>query len=316
MERGGATRRRCPRGRPVRSRIASPATCSRSWRRPRSRPTTSRSTRCCAVDQINGPQTLLAQLSQFQPADTPERLDAWLVADPRATGRTSTPTSTSWPTACASGRTAARIVAERTIDQIKRMQAIADRGGDRPVDVEGGLGGRPGARAGRRAPTSRIRRTAGSSTRSRARTTPRRASSRGSCRSPDGDTLYRHAIRRWTSLDMEPTDVHQVGLDELASIDDERRAIAGAEGFGDGPRRLPREARHGPGEPGPDPGGARRALQRGHRAGGRGRADDVRAAAGGELRGPPGRGVQGARRAVRVLLPAVARPARGPASTT
>jgi uncharacterized protein (DUF885 family) len=31
-----------------------------------------------AVDQINGPQTLLAQLSQFQPADTPERLDAWL----------------------------------------------------------------------------------------------------------------------------------------------------------------------------------------------------------------------------------------------
>ena len=31
-----------------------------------------------SVDQINGPQTMLAQLSQFQPADTPERLDAWI----------------------------------------------------------------------------------------------------------------------------------------------------------------------------------------------------------------------------------------------
>jgi uncharacterized protein (DUF885 family) len=49
---------------------------------------------------------------------------------------------------------------------------------------------------------------------------------------PDGDALYRHAIRRWTSLDMEPSDVHQVGLDELAAINEERRAIAGAEGFG------------------------------------------------------------------------------------
>ena len=52
-----------------------------------------------AVDQINGPQTLLAQVAQFQPADTPERLDAWL-ARIRAYGATSTPTSTSWPTAC------------------------------------------------------------------------------------------------------------------------------------------------------------------------------------------------------------------------
>ena len=29
-----------------------------------------------AVDQIDGPQTLLAQVAQFQPADTPERLEA------------------------------------------------------------------------------------------------------------------------------------------------------------------------------------------------------------------------------------------------
>src|SRR3954463_9524522 len=31
-----------------------------------------------SVDQINGPQTLLAQLRPFQPRGTPARLDAWL----------------------------------------------------------------------------------------------------------------------------------------------------------------------------------------------------------------------------------------------
>ena len=50
---------------------------------------------------------------------------------------------------------------------------------------------------------------------------------------PGGEELYRHAIRSWTTLDMDPRDVHQVGLDELAQIDTERRAIARDEGFGD-----------------------------------------------------------------------------------
>ena len=50
---------------------------------------------------------------------------------------------------------------------------------------------------------------------------------------PGGEALYRHAIRAWTTLDMDPRDIHQVGLDELAMIDDERREIARAEGFGD-----------------------------------------------------------------------------------
>jgi uncharacterized protein (DUF885 family) len=50
---------------------------------------------------------------------------------------------------------------------------------------------------------------------------------------PNGEALYRYAIRSWTTLDMDPRDVHQVGLDELAQIDAERREIARAEGFGD-----------------------------------------------------------------------------------
>ncbi len=76
-----------------------------------------------AVDQINGPQTLLAQIAQFQAADTPERLDAWL-SRLRAYG----PHIDAYVEILAegrrSGRTAARIVTERTIDQLGRLLAV------------------------------------------------------------------------------------------------------------------------------------------------------------------------------------------------
>jgi uncharacterized protein (DUF885 family) len=48
---------------------------------------------------------------------------------------------------------------------------------------------------------------------------------------PDGATRYRMAVRAWTTLDLDPGDLHQVGLDELAAIDNERRAIAADAGF-------------------------------------------------------------------------------------
>ncbi len=183
-----------------------------------------------AVDQINGPQTLLAQLSQFQPADTPERLDAWL-SRIRGYGAYIDAHIDIMADGLRSGRTAARIVADRTIEQISRMQAI-------PIEE---------------AIVPAMSKVASEDDRERVRavvaevaypadrrlldalTGPYHAATReqpGLVSVPDGDTLYRHAIRRWTSLDMEPTDVHQVGLEELASINEERRAIAGAEGFG------------------------------------------------------------------------------------
>jgi uncharacterized protein (DUF885 family) len=48
---------------------------------------------------------------------------------------------------------------------------------------------------------------------------------------PAGAARYRVAIRSWTSLDLDPDQLHQVGLDELAAIDGERRQIAAAAGF-------------------------------------------------------------------------------------
>jgi uncharacterized protein (DUF885 family) len=182
------------------------------------------------VDQMQGPQTLLAQLVQFQPADTPERLEAFL-SRIRGYGAFMDAHLDIMADGLRSGRTAARIVADRTIEQLERILAI-------PIE---------------QAIVPAMAKVAGDAERERVRDAvrevvypadrrllealrgeyyPATREQPGLLSVPDGETLYRHAIRRWTSLDLEPEDVHQVGLDELASINDERRAIAAAEGFG------------------------------------------------------------------------------------
>jgi uncharacterized protein (DUF885 family) len=44
----------------------------------------------------------------------------------------------------------------------------------------------------------------------------------------DGEALYADAIRRHTSLDLSPLEIHQIGLDEIASLEDEYRELGGA----------------------------------------------------------------------------------------
>src|SRR6185369_631481 len=74
------------------------------------------------VDQMGGPQTLLPQITQFQAADTPERLELFMarlhaypkyMADNREILRE----------ALSTGLTAPRIVTLRTIAQLERMLA-------------------------------------------------------------------------------------------------------------------------------------------------------------------------------------------------
>jgi len=183
------------------------------------------------VDQMGGPQTLLPQLCQFQAADTPERLDAFLarlhayptfMADNRELLRE----------ALGSGLTAPRIVAERTIAQIERMLAtpIADAVIPSLVKVASEED-REKIRAVVRdevypADTAFLEALKGEYL----------AASRadnGIWSAPSGDALYATQILRWTTLQLDPDEVHQVGLDELESIEAERRAIARGAGFGD-----------------------------------------------------------------------------------
>ncbi|RPI21865.1 MAG: DUF885 domain-containing protein, partial [Actinobacteria bacterium] len=49
----------------------------------------------------------------------------------------------------------------------------------------------------------------------------------GVCHLPDGEVVYARALHRWTTLPMQAGEVHEVGLSQIAKLEDEYRAIAG-----------------------------------------------------------------------------------------
>ncbi|HLX35507.1 MAG TPA: DUF885 domain-containing protein [Candidatus Limnocylindrales bacterium] len=183
------------------------------------------------VDQMGGPQTLLPQMTQFQGADTPKAFDdfvsrlhgypAYMAANLELMRE-----------AEASGLTAPRIVAERTIAQLERMLAI-------PIDqaiVPSMI--RVSEEDDREAIRQIVKDEVYPADQAfldelkgsyfeKTRTDP------GIWSAPDGDEIYRTQILRWTTLPLEARDIHESGLEELGSIEAERRLISRANGFGD-----------------------------------------------------------------------------------
>lgn len=184
-----------------------------------------------AVDQMAGPQTLLPQLAQFQPADTPERLDRF-VARLRAYREFMAANTELLREAVAVGLTQPRIVAERTINQLERLLSMPVA--DSPVVV----GARVASEADRERVLDVVRevvRPADAAFLEVLRDVYRRASREdpGIWAAPNGDGLYRTQIRSWTTLALDPQELHQIGLEEIEEIESERRVIARAQGFGD-----------------------------------------------------------------------------------
>lgn len=183
------------------------------------------------VDQMGGPQQLLPQLTAFQPVDTPERLEAFL-GRLRAYPAFMEANSDILREALGTGLTAPSIVTERTIAQLERMLAI-------PIDqaiVPGSVQGASDADRERIRETvreyvypadQRFLDTLRGEYRHASREEP------GIWSAPNGEQLYRTQIRRWTTLDMDPREIHEIGLAELEAIEAERREIARAAGFGD-----------------------------------------------------------------------------------
>jgi uncharacterized protein (DUF885 family) len=183
------------------------------------------------VDQMMGPQQLLPQLTQFQPADTPERLEAFierLEAYPAFMAAN----ADLLVDGMHSGLTAPAIVTERTIAQMERMAEIPIEAALIPSMVK----------VADDADRERIREVvrdvvlpADAHFLATLRGEYRHASREepGIWSAPNGDQIYRTAIRSWTTLDMEPEVIHQTGLDELERIEAERREIARTAGYGD-----------------------------------------------------------------------------------
>ena len=183
------------------------------------------------VDQAEGPQTVLPLLAAIQPTGKPEQFEAFMsrLADyPRFMAANAELVREG----LTSGLTAARIVTDRVIAQLERLEAMPDeqspivmglklpKPADRERVVEAiGKYVRPADRGFLEALSGQYR--------DASRTEP------GLCSAPDGERLYRTQIRAWTSLDIDPGELHRIGLEELASLEEERRAISRDLGFGD-----------------------------------------------------------------------------------
>ncbi|MEX0900811.1 MAG: DUF885 domain-containing protein [Gammaproteobacteria bacterium] len=63
---------------------------------------------------------------------------------------------------------------------------------------------------------------------------PRTTGNHGVWALPDGDEFYRFAARLMTTTDMDPDEIHRIGLAEVARIGAEMDAILVAQGFSDG----------------------------------------------------------------------------------
>ena len=183
------------------------------------------------VDQMGGPQTLLPVVSQFQPADTPERLEKYLARLQAYTGFMAANCDL-LREGIQTGLTAPRIVVERTIAQLERLleipvaespvatmaQVSSETDRDRVRDVVADV-----VRPANQAFLDTLR----GDYLAASRQDP------GLWSAPNGDALYRTQIRAWTTVDMDPQVIHQIGLDELETIEAERRAIAATLGYAD-----------------------------------------------------------------------------------
>ncbi len=180
------------------------------------------------VDQIGGPQTLLPQVCQFQPADTPERLDKFIARLESYRDYMAANTDI-LREGLDTGLTAPRIVADRTVAQLERLLAI-------PID---------------QAIVPALVNVASDADRERVRKVTEAVvypadraffevlrgdylnatrDDPGLWSAPNGDSLYRTQIRSWTTLELDPAAVHEIGLEELAKVDEGRVAIASAAG--------------------------------------------------------------------------------------
>jgi uncharacterized protein (DUF885 family) len=196
------------------------------------------------VDQMDGPQTILPLLAVFQRTEKPEQFEAFMarLADyPRFMAANIDTVRDG----LASGVTAARIVTERVISQLERLLAIPD---DQSPILESLKLPKPSDRDRVVEAIARYVRPADRAFLESLLGEYRNASRQepGLLSAPHGEELYKTQIRAWTSLDIEAAELHRIGREELASIQDEQRVITRRLGLGEDLRAARARLRSNP----------------------------------------------------------------------
>jgi uncharacterized protein (DUF885 family) len=183
-----------------------------------------------AVDHMEGPQVWTALVAQYQPADTPERVES-LLARYAAYPELIEQNIGTLEEGVADGRTAAVTPVRKAIEQIDRLLGMAPA--DHPAASMAQVGDEDRGRVAAAVEEHlypamrRLRDYLAETYEPSARAEP------GLSSTPGGEEAYRLAIRTQTSLDTSADEVHAFGLADLEAIEAEKDEIARRLGHAD-----------------------------------------------------------------------------------
>jgi uncharacterized protein (DUF885 family) len=178
--------------------------------------------RLWVVSHLWGPGGLVGELASMQRADTPERLERY-IARLSATPAFYDAVLEIMREGVAAGITAPRIVVERALAQVERLLATAPEESPAviPAGEEAGARERIAAAALSSLYPSLERYLAAIRD-----YLPSATETIGLSALPGGDAMYEAQILSWTTLPLEAQKVHDLGVEDLGRIQDERRLVA------------------------------------------------------------------------------------------
>jgi uncharacterized protein (DUF885 family) len=180
------------------------------------------------VSHLWGPGQLLAELGSTQRADTPERLDRYLTRLSAIPAYLASVNEVIRD-ALSSGTLAPKVVAERAVGQVERLLAIDP--GESPALAaldEADSDGRDRVVAAVRDVVNPAYQRYLEELRNYL---PHATETIGLSALPDGDAMYATQILAWTTLPLEAGEIHDIGVERLGSIQEERQQIAASLGF-------------------------------------------------------------------------------------
>ena len=180
--------------------------------------------------QQQGHQALLPELVQFQKADTPERVER-LLARLAAYPAMADSVIGLMDEGRAAGLTAARVVAERTVSQLERL--LAAPAAASPIVTIPAVGRAEDRQRILEAVERHVRPADAHYLEALRAYLPATREVPGLCATPGGEERYAARVRAFTSIDISGEELHRIGLEELETIEAERRVIARGAGFGD-----------------------------------------------------------------------------------
>ncbi len=180
------------------------------------------------ANHMGGPSTLFGEIVSVQQASSPEALDRY-EARLRAFPGYLAQAGEVLREGIATGVVASRVVADRTVGQLERLLATDPADSPAMTPLAGGEGGRERVEAALREAVYPAHASFLETIRDEL--VPVATETIGLCGLPGGDGIYRAEILGWTSLSLEPEEVHRLGIERFGAIQDERRAIASSLGY-------------------------------------------------------------------------------------